>query len=181
MKNKKFLIIGIVVLVITLLVILLVRRERNINIYEYPDSLVVNNHTTHKNADTYSKLILNKIYEYDTINLNIYYASRDYGTDEIDVAGFIQKNPFEAHQYNIFLKKGGLPMSTKSFLSHELIHLHQMETGDLTPTQDPFTMIYIGDTISLLDVTYTNRPYEADAFHHEGKVLKELNRLLYSK
>jgi hypothetical protein len=181
MKNKKFLVIGIVVLVITLLVILLVRRERNVNVYEYPETLVVNNYTSNKNADTYSKIILNKIYDYDTINLNIYYAPRDLSTDEIEVAGFIQKNPFEVHHYNIFMKKGGLPTSLKNFLSHELIHLHQMEIGELIPMQDPLTMVYMSDTISLLAVPYANRPYEIIALKNQGTVYKKLNKLLYQK
>lgn len=181
MKNKKIIIIGVIVFTILITILLLIRRERNINIYEYPNSLVVNNYTEHKNADIYSKIILNKIYGYDTINLNIYYSSKDYGTDEIDVAGFIQKNPFENHSYNIFFKKGGLPTLVKNFLSHEIIHLHQMEIGDLIPVQDTLAMIYKGDTISLLSTIYYNRPYEIQALKTEGRVLKQLNRFLYSK
>jgi hypothetical protein len=157
-----------------------VRREKNINIYEYPDSLVVNNYTNYKNADMYSKLILNKIYDYDTIVLNIYVAPRDYGTDEYDVAGFIQKNIYEPHTYNIFTKKGGLPISIKSFLSHELIHLHQMEMGDLIPISDYLGMVYKGDTISFVDVPYKERPFEIQALREERGNLKQLNHLLYS-
>jgi len=181
MKNKKFIIIGVVALAILITIILLVRRERNVNVYEYPDTLVVINYTEHKNADIYSKIILNKIYDYDTVNLNIYYSPRDYGTDELDVAGFIQKNPFVNHSYNIFLKKGGLPTSVKNFLSHELIHLNQMEIGDLIPIQDSLAMIYQGDTILLLSTPYHERPYEIQALSTQNKVLKELNHLLYSK
>lgn len=182
MKKKGFLIIGVIVLVMTLVVILLVRRERNVNVYEHPTTLVVNNLTDHKNADTYSKIILNKIYDYDTIILNIYYEPRDYGTNEIDVAGFIQKNPFEPHYYNIFMKKGGLPTSVKNFLSHELIHLNQMEIGDLIPLFNNDSMIvYKGDTIVYKDVEYQRRPYEMDAMQKDGNVYKELNHLLYSK
>jgi len=181
MKNRKFIIIGVVVLVITLLVVLLVRRERNVNTYDYPETLVVTNHTTHKNADTYSKIILNKIYDYDTITLNIYYEPKDYGSDEIEVAGFIQKNPFEPHHYNIFLNKAGLPISIKGFLSHELTHLHQMEIGDLVPLQDTLAMIYQGDTIWLLETTYPNRAYEINALDNQDAIYRELNQLLYRK
>ena len=181
MKNKKFIIIGIVVLDITLLVILLVRRERNVNVYEFPPTLVVNNLTTHKNANTYSKIILNKVYDYDTITLNIYYAPKDYSVEEYEVLGFIQKNRFEPHYYNIFLKKGTLSLSIKNILSHELIHLHQMEIGDLISIPDTSLIIHKGDTISLLDVPYNKRPFEIEALSQDNKVLKELNHLLYSK
>ena len=181
MKNKKFIVIGVVVLAILITILLLVRRERNVNIYEYPDTLLVNNFTEHKNVDVYSKLIINKIYKHDTVNLNIYYSSRDYGTDEYDVAGFIQKNPFEAHSYNIFIKKGALSISIKSFLSHELTHLHQMEIGELIPTQDPLVSIYKGDTISFMETPYSRRPFEIEALNTQIKVHRELNNLLYSK
>jgi len=179
MKNKKFIIIGVVVLIVALLSILLIRRERNVNVYEYPDTVVVTNHTKHKNADTYSKIILNKIFEYDTITLNIYYASRDYGTEEYDVAGFIQKNPYVPHTYNVFVKKNGLPTSIKHFLSHELIHLRQMESGDLIPI-DQYTQVYKGDTISFLDTPYRERLFETEAINTQNDVLKQLNHLLYS-
>jgi len=181
MKNKKFLIIGVIVLVITLVIILLVRRERNVNVYTYPDSLVVSNHTDHKNVDTYSQIIINKIYNYDTVNLNVFYTPKDYSTDEIDVAGFIQKNPFVPHTYIIFMKKGGLSISIKKFLSHELIHLQQMEIGDLIQLQNQTKMVYLNDTIDLFQIPYDQRPYEKDASIKENGILKSLNHLLYSK
>ena len=173
MKKKGLIIVGVIALIVV--IILLIRREKNVNTYDHPQTLVVNNYTTHKNTDTYSKIILNKIYNYDTINLNVYYTSRDYGTDEIEVAGFIQKNPFEAHSYNIFVKKGSLPISVKKFLSHELIHLHQMEIGDLVPLQSDSMIVYMGDTIIYKDVKYIDRPHEINALQTEGKIFRELN------
>ena len=180
MKNKKFIFIGIIVIII-IGIFLLIRREKNINVYEYPDSLVVNNYTKYKNADIYSKIILNKIYYYDTINLNIYYAPIDLSTDKYDIAGFIQKVPFNTHSYNIFTKKGGLSISIKKFLSHELIHLYQMEIGDLIPIQDSLAMIYKGDTISFIDVPYNKRAFEIEALSTENIINKKLNHFLYKK
>lgn len=179
MRRKGLIIAGAIALIV--IIVLLVRREKNVNVYDYPQTLVVNNYTKHKNAETYSKIILNKIYHYDTVNLNVYYTSRDYGTDEIEVLGFIQKNPYEAHSYNIFVKKGSLPISVKKFLSHELIHLHQMEIGDLVPIQSNSMIVYKGDTIVYRDMEYNDRPHEIDALQTQDKIFRELNRLLYSK
>lgn len=181
MKNKKFIIIGVVIVIISIITFLLIHRERNINVYEYPNSLVVNNYTEHKNADIYSKIILNKIYDYDTINLNIYYSARDYSTDKFDIIGFIQKVSFDEHSYNIFMKKTGSPISIKNFLSHELIHLNQMEIGDLVSTQNQLIMVYKGDTISFIDIPYNKRLFEIEALNADGNILKQLNHFLYSK
>jgi len=180
MKTKFFILIGVAVL-ITLAVILLVRREKNINVYEYPDTILVENHTKQKNADTYAKIILNKIYEYDTIKLDIVYMVKDFSTTETEVAGWIQQNPYEPHTYMIFLKKGILPVSMKSFLSHELIQVHQMETGDLIQIPNEPMVIYKGDSIDFHQVPYKKRLFEIEALRTEISIKKKLNQLLYSK
>ena len=102
-------------------------------------------------------------------------------TDEIEVAGFIQKNPYEPHSYNIFVKKSSLPISIKKFLSHELQHLDQMEIGDLIQLQDNTKIVYKGDTIYYSKVPYDKRMYEIHAHLNETATQKQLNHLLYSK
>jgi len=180
MKKKWFILIGVVVIIIAI-IFLLTKREKNINIYEFPDTIVVENYTTQKNADIYSKIILNKIYKYDTIKLDIFYLNKDLSTTEYDIAGFIQQNPFESHTYIIFIKKGNLPVSIKYFLSHELIHLHQMEIGDLIQIPNDSMVIYKGDSIDFHHVPYKERPFEIDALNTQNDILKKLNHLLYSK
>lgn len=181
MKNKKYIIIGVIVVIIAIVTFLLIRREKNVNIYEHPSTLVVENYTKHKNAVSYSKIILNKIYDYDTINLKIYYSPIDFSTDEYEIAGFIQKAQFVDNTYLIFVKKGTLPIPIKSLLSHELIHLHQMEIGDLIQTQNAQNIVYKGDTIVFADTPYEERAYEIDAISKENSVRKKLNKFLYSK
>jgi hypothetical protein len=56
-----------------------------------------------------------------------------------------------------------------------------MEIGDLVQLQDPVIMIYKGDTLSLIDVPYDERPFEIEALRNDSEVLKDLNRLLYRK
>lgn len=180
MKKKWFILIGLTALIVVG-IILLVRREKNVNVYEFPDTVVVENHTTQKNAETYSKIILNKIYGYDTIKLDIVYMPQDLGTDEIEVAGWIQQNPYEPHTYMIFVKKGSVPVPMKNFLSHELIHVHQMERGDMIQIPNEPMVIYKGDSIDFYHVPYKERPFEIEALSTENDIKKKLNHLLYSK
>jgi hypothetical protein len=182
--KKNWLLILIFLLLIALGIIVSIiitkRREARINRFEFPTTMVANNYTSHKYADTISLIILNKIYHYDTINLNIYYVPKYLSSDKYDIIGFIQKNPYQPHSYNIFVKNGILPISIKRFLSHELIHLHQMEIGDLVQI-DYTKIVYKGDTIYFSQVPYEKRLYEIEAFSHESSIQKALNKLLYSK
>ncbi len=180
MKKKWLILIGVAVL-IAVIAFLLVRREKNVNVYEFPDTVVVENYTKQKNVEVYSKIILNKIYGYDTIRLNIIYMTKDLSTIELVLAGWIQQNPYEPHTYMIFLKKGGLPVSTKNFLSHELIHIHQMEIGDMIQIINEPMVIYKGDSIDFHVIPYLERPFEIEALSTENDILKKLNRLLYRK
>ena len=180
MKKKWFILIGLVVL-ITIVIFFLVRREKNVNVYEFPETLIVVNHTNQKNVETYSKIILSEIYGYDTLKLDIVNRSRDFSTNDIEVVGWIQQNPYEPHTYMIFIKKGMSSSSVKNFLSHELIHAHQMELGDLVQLPNQPVVIYKGDTIDFHEVSYRERPFEIEAIHNQNNILKKLNYLLYSK
>ena len=182
--KKPWLWILIVVLLIALGIIISVivskRRDARINRFEFPSTVVVNNYTPHWYVDTMAMVIINKIYSYDTISVNIYHAPKHLSTEEYDIIGFIQKVPFQPHSYNIFVKQGNLPISIKRFLSHELIHLHQMELGDLIQI-DYSKIVYKGDTIYFSQVPYEKRLYEIEASLQENSIQKALNKLLYSK
>jgi len=183
MKKSRwfFIVLAIVAIIIVAIIIINIRREKRVNHFEFPPTMQVENYTKYKRADTLAMIILNKIFLFDTIKLNIYYMNRDMSTDEREVAGFIQKNPFEPHSYNIFTKKGGLPISIKRFLSHELIHLEQMEMGDLIQFQDQIKIVFKGDTIYFSQVPYDERPYEIEAHLMDDSIEKGLNKLLYRK
>lgn len=183
MKRPWLLILIFLLLIalgIVISIVITKRREARINRFEFPTTMVANNYTSHKYADTISLVILNKIYQYDTVNLNIYYAPKHLSGDEYDIIGFIQRNPYQPHSYNIFVKNGTLPISIKRFLSHELIHLHQMEIGDLVQI-DYTKIVYKGDTIYFSQVPYEKRLYEIEASLHENGIQKAVNKLLYSK
>jgi hypothetical protein len=183
MKKSKLIILLVLTLIAVIIItaILIERsREKRVNTFEFPNTMQVTNITTHKRADTLAMIVLNKIFQYDTIKLDIAYAPQNLSNAEYDIVGFIQKNPYVSHTYIIFVKKGTIPISMKKFLSHELIHLQQMELGDLIQL-DNRRIIYKNDTIYFSEVPYDERLYEKDAFLKEDKIYKNLNKLLYSK
>jgi hypothetical protein len=124
---------------------------------------------------------MNKILLLDTIKLNIYSMNRDWGNDEYEIAGYIQKNPYVEHEYNIYIKESKLSISLKELLSHELFHLQQMENSELIQLQDQSKIIYKNDTINLINVPYMKRAYEIDAYDNDRLIEKKLNKLLYQK
>jgi hypothetical protein len=154
-------------------------REKRVNTYDFPDSIVVNNYTDNFRADTVAMIISHMILEYDTINIDIFDAP-ELKNDELEIAAFIQKTD-KPHGYQVFLKKTS-KQYTMRFLSHELIHLDQMERGDLITFIGNFEYcIYMGDTIDYYVIPYKERPHEIDAFNREYQIEKRLKKLLYKK
>ena len=182
MKKLHYIIIGVVIALIAIILFLfLFQKKREINEYVYPETLIVNNYTNHDDIDIYAKIILNKIFMYDTMYVAIYDNPLKFSTENLIIAAFIRKITFMPHTYIIYVKKGSLPTSTKEILSHELIHLHQMEIGDLIQLKDKSKILYKGDTIVFKNIPYNDRPFEIDAISKQDKIKKQLNKFLYSK
>jgi hypothetical protein len=157
------------------------QKEKRINHFEFPVTMVAQNYTDNYRADTIAMVILNRIFKFDTIRLNIYNTPKHLSKDEYEIIGFIQKNPYEKHTYDFFVKRERLPVSIKTFLSHELVHLQQMERGDLIQLPGNEKILYKNDTIYYSEVPYNKRPYEIEAFSKENGIRSKLNDLLYSK
>lgn len=185
MKKKNIFIIGltifVIISIITIFILIERSREKNVNSFEFPSSLVVNNYTDLKRVDTVSMVILNKIFEYDSIVLNIYYMREEMKYNELEILGFIQKNPIP-HNYSVFLKKNSGKYQVMRFMSHELIHLDQMERGDLLTSINNYNYaVYKGDTIRYSIVKYKNRPFEIDAHSKDDSIYNKLFYLLFKK
>lgn len=174
---KKYLIILFVAIILIITFILIIKYQRPVNSFYFPNTLTVENNTHYDDIDILSMIILNKIFLYDTMNIKIYYFGINMDSEKIEIVGFIQKNPFEKHSYNIFVKKD-MNVNIKKFLSHELIHLKQMENGDLV--QSEYYNIYKKDTIYFNKIKYEDRKYEMESFSEENIVYEKLNNLLYN-
>ncbi len=171
----------LIAIAIIITVIINKQREKRFNHFEFPVTMTAKNYTDNRRADTIAMVILNRIFKYDTVTLNIYYAPKFLNKSEYEIVGFIQKNPYEKHTYNVFVKDGRLPVSIRTFLSHELVHLQQMECGDLIQLSGNEKIVYKNDTIYYSEVPYDKRPYEIEAFSRENGIKRKLNTLLYSK
>jgi hypothetical protein len=99
---------------------------------------------------------------------------------DIKIEAYVTKNPFIPHYYFIFLNRASNKSQLKKILSHEMIHIRQMEEGDLIQfaPDDPIA-IWKGDTINYLEVPYAQRPHEMEAHKLDDKIFKELDKVWY--
>lgn len=92
---------------------------------------------------------------------------------------------FKAHivatDYNYIIFTGSYPRAEAlTVLTHELIHLHQYHTGRLVVKDNKIT--WQGDTSDMdtwLSVSYSNRPWEQEAFKEQGELRDKVKKVLY--
>jgi len=182
MKKQFWIVVDFILLLLTVVIVgILVDRhlEKNVNSFEFPTTVNVIDYTGYKRADTVAMIILNKIYEYDTINLHIFPMKKEMKNDKIEIAGFIQITGVP-HSYQVFLKKNASKLHVMKFLSHELIHLDQMERGDLETFIGNYEYnVFNDDTIRFKETPYKDRLFEVEAFAEENKVYRKLIKHLY--
>ncbi|MHA2183076.1 MAG: hypothetical protein ACXAAH_16785, partial [Promethearchaeota archaeon] len=147
------------------------------------NNLVVN--ATHYNIDTLTRVILSNIYKMDSVNILIAYMPIVLESYELErnmfLIGYLVPNPYKEKSYFIFLSRFINSNNDLLFImSHEMVHANQYYSGDLIMlTQEIY--IYKGDTINALNIPYTERQYERDAYREENQVIKKLHDLLYEK
>ena len=180
MKKKIWIILGIVLIVIAIIIAIITHRKREIREFDFPKTVNVNNFSDSFRADTIAMVITHLIMGYDTIYIDIYNLDSKLSTIGYDVIGFIQRTG-EPHSYQIFLRKTSSEF-VMELLSHELIHLDQMEKGELfQPLGNKKYVIYKNDTIWFEKTPYYSRSYEIDAFSRQEKIDRKLKNLLYKK
>jgi hypothetical protein len=178
MMNKKIIIIVGVAILVFVGILLFINREGDRNRFEFPNSVIVENYTKYDDVDTTIKVIVNKIFKYDSVHVNVYKTVTSMSTNDITILAFIIKNRFADHSYILFLSPDIDDIDR--VLCHELCHLKQMEDGDLIQESDKYS-IYKNDTIFFSKTDYSSRKYEIDAFKEEREVKKILHELVYSK
>ncbi len=179
MKNKKTFII-VVIIAIIVGVILFLSRNNPMNKFTFPKELVVENHTTHNSVDTIAMVVLNKVMKFDTINIQIYYI-RDgvFKNGNMDIMAYIEKVPYNKHQYLLFLAKTLNIYSINDIIAHEMAHVEQMEKGYLIQSVHENYAVYNNDTIFYLKMPYEIRPFEIDAVNKQKLISNDLYKLLY--
>lgn len=177
--KKRNLLIVLVIILLGILIILL-SRKKEINTFEFPDTLVVENYSDNWLADTLSMVVLNKIMNYDTITLKIFNKPSHINHNDYDIIGFVERNFLEKNSYIIYINKNLSFNELKTLISHEMVHIDQIQKGDLVTFFSNYEYsIYKGDTIYFMKVSYENRPFEIDAHKRDSEILKKLNDILY--
>jgi len=172
MKTK--LIIGGVLLL--LLVVLCIRSCKTEYLPQtFPTTLMVKNYTNNQRADTVTMIILNKVMGYDTMIVNIYKLTDRFDNGDIVLNAHTVANPFEKHNYMIFMKDNLAPDVVKSTLAHELIHVKQMDNSNLSIFDKGY--VWNKDSFNYKSVTYESRPYEIEAFNGSAGVKLKLDKL----
>ncbi len=152
------------------------------NTFSFPKTLKAQNNTDYELADTAALVISDKILNLDTIDIQIFYMSPIWSRENANgfkVYGYTTKHLYKPHNYLIFLNAD---IDSKLFrvLAHEMIHIKQMETGNLISINDSIC-VFKNDTINLFNMECSKRPYEIEALNEETSVLIKLNKLLYTK
>ena len=179
MKKYRWIIISLLILIS--IVFLIKKCQKKVNHFTFPNTLIVQNNTSYERADTISMVILNRIFLVDTVKIYIYYMTNNrMDSKDVEVQAFIKRFSYEPHTYIIYLRKPPIDLTIERILSHELIHLKQMNDGELIELNDSIN-IYKGDTINLYRIKYEDRLYEKYAYKNEVEVRKKLDNLLYSK
>jgi hypothetical protein len=161
--------------------ILCLNKKKQVNKYIFPKDLIVVNHTDHERIDTMAMIILHNIMNIDTININIYYIKDGlFNIKDIELLAYVNKNPYMNHDYILFIGKEIISVDILTVISHEMVHILQMEKGDLIQNNIlKNCAIYKKETVFFLKTPYELRPFEIDAFDMEKNISKNLYELLY--
>ena len=171
--KTKLIIVGVLLL---LLVVLGIRSCKTKYIPQtFPKTIVVKNYTNNDRADSVTMIILNKVMGYDTMTVNIYKLTDRFDNGDIILNAHTVANPFEKHNYMIFMKDGLSYDEMKKTLAHELIHVKQMDNSNLSIFEKGY--IWNKDSFNYKNVTYESRPYEIEAFNDMSGVKIKLDKL----
>ena len=118
------------------------------------------------------KYILTQYYEHDDV---ILYISQNnsvcdhYSTKDIKIDAILDKAKVN-HTYNLIVREHA---NLKTIIPHEMIHLHQYETGDLKSHKlnDIIKFEYKGVEYDA-DTPYKDRPWENEAHDLDNKLYK---------
>ena len=181
----KYIIYTLVVLLVALIVYFIIRQaSREEAILTFPDTISVVIAENVGSAppeyiEKVSKALTYYILGYDTLKVSI--AKMPYHLEkvgDIDLQAFVTQ-PLEK-EYFIFLSNKNVNTGNlKKVLSHEFIHIKQMEEGILVQPPGQLYAIWEGDTIDYLKIPYNDRPHEIEAYKLDNRALQRLEQIWY--
>lgn len=145
---------------------------------EIPETVHIINETKY-DVDFKTKLIINRIFGYDSIYIKYDYMIEPKFIDGNEVTAHVIKDPMFDNHYIIYMSKKIKKYNEDIVLSHELIHIDQYEKNDLEMINVfNWTFRYKDDTISLIMTPYNQRLFEIDAYNLEDSVYNQLQTLI---
>lgn len=176
MKKIWKILLIILCIIVFIILIYFLSKPKSMNKFTFPDTVIVNNNTEFE-IDTTVKVLINKILNYDSITIYIFYLNKEMIYDDFEIMGYIEPTAYNNREYLLFINKQAEQINM--LLSHEFVHLDQYMKKELILNRDLQVAIYKGDTINLLKVPYKSRPFEQDAYNRQYQILKQLNKILY--
>lgn len=178
--KKKFLWIVVAIVFVGLIFGLILwqkkRDARPFVKYDFPESISVTNGTGYR-ADTIAMVLAHKIFNFDTLDIRIFYLPDHISDGDIEFYGIAQQLPFGDHKYLILLGKNMSLSKVKLVMSHEFVHIDQYESGRLEISGKNY--IWEGDP-GVFEGYDTRAPFEVEAFTSQAQIKRELNRSLYN-
>jgi len=147
----------------------------------FPETIAVRNNTGVP-VEKIIKALAHYVFEMDTLRIDVTNIPPHLeNMGDIKIKAYVMKNLFEDGHYLIFLSKNIFQSELKEILSHEFIHIEQMERGDLIqfPPDRPY-VIWMGDTMDLRSTPYKERPFEKEAHTRDWKVYQNLEKIWYN-
>jgi len=152
-------------------------KKRKMNEIVVPDDIEVIDYTGFENVTPIVSALANKIFGYERLRIRVFPLSNIFQSDTVDYWGITRRAVDRDASYSIFLNKKIGPYKLRKTLSHEFVHVDQMEKRELQITGSQY--LWKGESGDMLKVKYNDRPFEIDAMRRQKKVLRDLNRILY--
>jgi hypothetical protein len=170
--------IGSSMILLSLLVTLNFFFKKPVRKKEIPNTVYVFNETKY-DVEFKTKLIINKIFELDSIYIKYGYMIEPLYINGIEISAHVVKNPMFEKQYMVFMSKKLKPYHEDIVISHELQHINQFESNDLE-ILDVFMGIYRykQDTLEFTLTNYSERPEEKEAYAMEDSIYNQLQILI---
>lgn len=183
MKRNKWIwiVVAALLLFIWFVIFMNIRQKRMdarpFVVYEYPETIKITNGTTFPKADTIILALAHQVFKMDTVEILLYYIPDHLNSGEMEFYGIVQQTPFDKKKFLILVNRKLDLSDLFTTLSHEFIHIHQYDRGDLEINGK--YAIWQGDTIDMTEVKYEFRPFEKEAFGKQTAIKKEVKELLY--
>ena len=149
----------------------------------FPESVNIKNNTFYS-IDTITKVLVNKVLKYDTLNVLITYVVDEspYPNPDLWIQAFVIKHPNIPKTYMIFMSSKLEDYEIPEVICHEFAHIEQFETNRLQViNQERGWYLWENKATNLAQIPYKYRIHEKDARERGDILYEKLYDELYFK